>query len=312
MHSAFYLSILASIHLVVLAFISPTFWHDVLQQTPVHVIAAAGVVTVIVQTCKRLAPDMITGRWTLVVNLALSVAAVFVSMKPDMFWTQTTLTQLLEVFVMASGTHAVGRGLFKPKAAGSDNRAPMQVPYGSKQQDFAPADTQMTAIGIANLKMTEPPTADQRVRIRAGSTLPCLLAIGLLFGLTGCGIRAATPATAPPLPAGAADQTDAHANQVLRTIQGFMVPLARDIKSGKLQASPEQRHVLNVLDDYYNKASLAEQSYHHCMTVTAASVPAQPPNAVSCLTQAGLSQALASAEGAMATATASLPSSIIR
>lgn len=129
--------------------------------------------------------------------------------------------------------------------------------------------------------------------------VPCLL--------TGC-IHQAQSSTAPPLPAGAADATDANANRVLQDIQAFVTPFARDIKSGKLQATAGQRDALNTLDGYYNKAVTAEQSYHQCMTVTAAAVTpaAAPPNAVTCLSVAGLSGALADAQGAFTTAQATL------
>lgn len=264
----------------------PDFWHNVMQQTPVHVIAAAGSVALIVQAVKKMAPDFINGRWTLVVNLILSIAGVFVTMRPDQFWTQTTLTQVIVVFFTASGTHGVGKGLFGNGAQDA--------------QEQGSSDPQQN--GAANQQ--------------AGSA-PAQKALLMIFGLcamtlAGC-VHPATgvPAAPPPLPAGAADATDANANRVLQTIQGFMTPIVTEIKAGRLVLSPAQRAVLNKLDDYYNKAAIAENDYHHCMTVTAAVVaegasPMPAPNPATCLTESALAGALASAQSAFSTAQAAI------
>jgi hypothetical protein len=130
---------------------------------------------------------------------------------------------------------------------------------------------------------------------------PCLL-------LAGC-IHQPTGSPAPALPAGAADQVDAHANRVLQDIQAFVTPYARDIKSGKLKASGTQRAVLNRLDGFYNQAIVAEKQYHECMVVHT-SVSGAVTVSTACLASSGLSGALASAEGSFTDAQGAMAGAI--
>lgn len=135
-----------------------------------------------------------------------------------------------------------------------------------------------------------------------GGAVTALLVIGCLI-ITGCGIRATTPATAPPLPAGAADETDARANQALQTIQAFMKPIVRDIGSGKLQATPAQRSAIDNLDGLYNKAIVAEQGYHACMLTPGTTQAA-------CLATSALTGALSNAQSAFTAAQTALATGV--
>lgn len=89
--------------------LSPTFFHDVIAQTPVKVIAQAGSVAVLVQLVKTIAPKLVTGNVAILLNLAVSMAAVFVGMDPAHFWSETTLAQVLTVAAGAAGVHGTAR-----------------------------------------------------------------------------------------------------------------------------------------------------------------------------------------------------------
>jgi hypothetical protein len=107
-----------------LILLSPTFWHDLMAQTPVRVIALAGAVTVIVQLLKVIAPKLLSGRWAIAANVLVSVAAVFVGMKPANFWTETTLAQILAIAAAAAGVHGTAKSLFQRKATATQPAAP--------------------------------------------------------------------------------------------------------------------------------------------------------------------------------------------
>lgn len=249
---------LTALCLFFFAFLSPTFWHDLITQTPIHTIAIAAVIVGIIQALKAIAPNIITGRWIVVVNTTLAIGGVLIENGTSNFWTETTWARILVFVVAAAGTHGTAKTL-----SGSGD------------------DANGKPLGAAVL--------------------------ALFFGtamLAGCGIRAATPPTAPTtIPAGAADATDAHANQVLQAIQAFMKPIVRDIASGKLKATPAQRTAINTLDGFYNKAIVAEQGYHACM-FTPETTPA------ACLATSALTGALASAQGAFTAAQASLAAGV--
>ena len=89
--------------------ISPTFFHDVIAQTPVKVIALSGSVAVLVQLVKTLFPKLVTGNVAIALNVLVSVAGVFAVMDPAHFWTETTLAQVLTVAAGAAGVHGTAR-----------------------------------------------------------------------------------------------------------------------------------------------------------------------------------------------------------
>lgn len=256
--------------------LSPTFFHDLIAQTPTRMIAISASVLIVVQILKVAFPLTISGRVTVLINFVASIAGVFAGLDPAHFWSQTTLSQILVVFTAASGVHTITKTL-----AGQTTNA----------------DPVLDTLNRPNLT-------------RNAAGLVAILVMAGCLGVSGCGLRAATPATAPALPVGAADETDAHANDVLKTIEGFMKPIVRDIANGKLQATAGQKKAVNTLDGYYNRAVVAEKEYHYCMTVTAkvATLPpaAPAPNAATCLTEAGLTGALANAQSSFHTAQAAL------
>ena len=89
--------------------ISPTFFHDVIAQTPVKVIALAGSTAVLVQLVKTIAPKAVQGNWAVALNVLVSVAGVLAVMKPENFWTETALAQVLTVAAGAAGVHGTAR-----------------------------------------------------------------------------------------------------------------------------------------------------------------------------------------------------------
>lgn len=205
--------------------ISPTFWHDIWQQTPTRVIALAGSISALVQLVKKAAPNAISGKWTVAVNLALSVIAVFAGMKPANFWSQTTLSQLIVIFVAAGGIHGIAKA-FRP------------------QTDPAAGGNAGTANGNLGAKIAQP-----------------MILFVLLAGLaTLCGCAAKNTVTV--LPAGAINSTDANANRTLQTIHAFMANTTADIQAGKIQLNTAQLQALAKVDIALNTASLAEQAYH--------------------------------------------------
>ncbi len=118
--------------------------------------------------------------------------------------------------------------------------------------------------------------------------------------LCGCHVTAATPATAPALPAGAYDQTDAKANQTLQSMHAFALKMV----DGPLTAA--QAALLNKLDAALNVADAAEQSYHACLAATGIAPSATTGPNGPCLTAAGLTAALTAANTAFTTAQAGL------
>jgi hypothetical protein len=151
----------------------------------------------------------------------------------------------------------------------------------------------ISASGIRNTTKTLTGLSTTPDPDQGASGIHVVTALAMFFALSvvGCGIRAATPATAPALPAGAVDSVDAKANQALQTIQAFMTPVVRDIQNGKLAVSPAQRSAVNTLDGLYNKAIVAEQGYHACMLTPGTTQTA-------CLATSALTGALANAQGA--------------
>lgn len=104
--------------------LSPTFFHDLVAQTPVRVIALAGTVTVLVQAVKAVWPNAIGGKWAIALNLLMSLAAIFVGMSPTHFWSETTLAQVLMVAAAAAGVHGTAKSLSAKYAAVGEPAAP--------------------------------------------------------------------------------------------------------------------------------------------------------------------------------------------
>lgn len=91
--------------------LSPTFFHDLVAQTPVRVIALAGSVTVIVQLAKVCWPNAISGKTAVALNILTSVGGVLIATNPANFWSETTLAQVLQVAAAAAGVHATAKTL---------------------------------------------------------------------------------------------------------------------------------------------------------------------------------------------------------
>jgi hypothetical protein len=115
-----------ALHALALTFLSPTFLHDMMAQTSIRVIASASSVSILVQLVKVFFPEWICGRRVIAVNLLVSIAAVFIGMDPQHFWTQSTLAEILSVAGLATGVHSntktlLGQpiGVPDPKTGGS-------------------------------------------------------------------------------------------------------------------------------------------------------------------------------------------------
>jgi hypothetical protein len=214
------------LHIAFLFLLSPTFWHDLFTQTPTKVIAAAAVVTTVTQLIKKTAPDFFSGYVAMAINLAASVAAVYVGMNPANFWTETTAIQILVIFLGAAGIHSTAKSMSKPTA-----------------DPNAPSDAVKQPVMIGTMKGAAP---------------------SLLLFIAVCLISGCKPVNAPPAPLaiGAVDSVDSHANQILQTIHAFLLRVSTDVQSGAITLTPAQRQILDKANTSENLAALAEQAYH--------------------------------------------------
>lgn len=282
----------------------PELWAYLYAHLPIVICGLGAALAPSLQLIKKLIPA-ITGWKALAVNFVMSTLAVFAVTPADQFWTVAAWMHVIQISGIAAAIH----GTTKALAQGSSD--PTSAQLALNKQSAAnwpnPAPQRRTATG-------QTPTIAELDQAKAKSATTVLVLLLLCSSaLVGC-VHQAQPATPPPLPAGAVDQIDATANTTLQTIQAFMIPVIRDIKNGKLQATPQQRSAINTLDDVYNKASFAELAYRTCMTTTAAAVTATAnpitPSAT-CLVQAGLTAAMKTANTAFTEAQASLGSSLM-
>lgn len=141
--------------------ISPTFWHDLIAQTPTRLIAISGTVAVIVQLLKKADPDLVSGKVAVALNLVLSIVGVFVGMNPANVFSQTTLSQLAAVVAAAGGFHGVYKTFFPGKPASHSTPSFPAVP---------------------------------------GGVIPAIAVMMVLcLTISGCSVKAPTPATAPSI-----------------------------------------------------------------------------------------------------------------
>ena len=61
----------------------------------------------------------------IVANVVVSIAAVFVGMKPANFWTETTLAQILAIVAAAAGVHGTAKSLFAQRAVPTRSGKPL-------------------------------------------------------------------------------------------------------------------------------------------------------------------------------------------
>lgn len=125
------------------------------------------------------------------------------------------------------------------------------------------------------------------------------IVLGTVLAFTGCMHNAThtSPATLAP---GAADATDANANQTLQTLHAFAAGLSTSIQNGTLSLTATQRSAVDTMNKVLNTADLAEQTYHTCMTTGSA------PVSSTCLTASGLTAALTAATTTFASTQTSL------
>lgn len=134
--------------LVGLIFLSPTFWHDLMVQTPVRVIALAGSVAVLEQLVKVFLPKLVSGKIAIAFNVVLSVAGVLAGMNPANFWTETTLAQVLMVAAAAAGVHGTAKSLSARWAAvGAPQPAPLPPAGGAWAGEDSPNKRQPVSGG---------------------------------------------------------------------------------------------------------------------------------------------------------------------
>lgn len=145
------------ISLVGLVFLSPTFWRDLLVQTPVRVIALAGSVAVLEQLVKVLLPKLVSGKVAIAFNVVLSVAGVFVGMNPANFWTETTLAQVLMVAAAAAGVHGTAKSLSARWAAVGTPQPASLPPAGGGWATAGMGSTGSVGIGNSAMKLNTSP-----------------------------------------------------------------------------------------------------------------------------------------------------------
>ena len=228
--------------LVCLAFfflLSPNFWHGLLSNTPAKVIAAAAVVSMLVQLVKQFAPNVISGKVAMAVNLATSLSAVFLTLDPTHFWSLQTLQSVAVVFTAAAGIHSTAKSLFKAPPE-EEPAAPAEPGYfidPNGKKSLAPG-ANSRAIGLV-------------VTLLMGSIL-----------ISGCGrtATASAPQAAPAI--GAVDQVDQKANQDLQAIHAFLATVADNIRVGQLVLSSDQVKIVDNADRAANVAQAAERAYH--------------------------------------------------
>jgi hypothetical protein len=190
---------------------------------PVKLVAIAGIVYVVLQAIKAKYPA-IGGTWAIVLNGLLTFAGLLSVAHPGDISTAAFWSNLLLTIAGSAGLHGTVRSLTQ----------------GS--QDPAPAQTSNVGMKAAGL----------------------VLAFAVGFAVTGCALKATatTTATAPTLPAGAVDQTDANAFKVLRPAHDFAASISADIQSGKLTVTATQKTAVTSMNKALNIADAAEQSYH--------------------------------------------------
>lgn len=109
------------------------FWMMIYAHTAVSVAAGAATSTVLVQLLKTMLPALVNGKKAVAVTLAMAgavvaaghVAAVYLGMNPQGFWSEAELNQVLAIAAAASAVHGTAKALLG-KPAGSGN-IPQQV-----------------------------------------------------------------------------------------------------------------------------------------------------------------------------------------
>jgi hypothetical protein len=221
--------------LAAVALFSSAFWIDLWHQTPTRVIAIATFVSGVTQLVKRAVPNgAIQGRWAVLVNLGLSIVGVFAGMQPANFMSQTTLSQLVVIFIAAGGIHGIAQAFRAPASA-------LPPPQTAPPQ-------QQNSAGLA--------TKAPLVLLIIG----CAGYLMFALALTGCAPKQPVMAT---LPAGAINQVDAQANRALQTVHAFMKNTTADVQAGKIRISAAQLQAIVDVNTALNAADLAEQAYHN-------------------------------------------------
>lgn len=235
-------------HTAVLAVISIIVWSAVWAALPVKLAAIAGSAFVIIATLKKIFPSL-GGWYAMALNIALSVCGVLMVATPQDFSNPNFWAGLMLTIASASGIQGVVKQATAPATLpGSDQK--MQVGQGQTGNSGAIPQS------------------------RGGTTAALILCLALSFGLSGCGLRASTPPTAPAvLPTGAADQVDADTNKALRPAHDFAASISTDVISGKLKVTAGQQQALEQFNRSLNTADAAEKSYHGCMTAVVIPAP---------------------------------------
>lgn len=220
--------------LLIAVIVATAFW----AALPVKLVALSGVVYVLVAGIKKIFPAL--GGWQAVaINVALSVAGVLMVAKPGDLADPTFWASLMMTAAAAAGIHGTVRSATKDEPAkNTDVTGTVQV-----QDDVKASFSNEAAV----------------------KNILSLMLVGVLMGsMLGCKPAAAgTPGTAPALPAGAVDQTDATAYQTLKPAHDFAASVSADVQSGKVTLTDSQKLALESLNRALNVADTAEQTYHN-------------------------------------------------
>ncbi len=108
----------------------------IFQTTAVRVAVTACVVCLLVQLCKRFAPNLLSGYVAIAANVVVSAAGVWmvevmrgIGTDPSQVFSGKTLTELLAVAVTAAAIHGTSKDLSKSKTA-DPQQATMAKPQG--------------------------------------------------------------------------------------------------------------------------------------------------------------------------------------
>lgn len=168
---------------------SATFWQSAFAQTPVRVIAAAGVVATLTQILKKLYPA-IAGKYAMLLNLVFSIATVLSATTPADFWTQSTWGKIVAIFAAAAGAHSTYRALRPGAAPGPDKTQSSPAMEGSNQYQNASVAVQAASqsasclTGSAGSASSDPSVGQPIAKVVTNLALLALLGGSVM--LTGC------------------------------------------------------------------------------------------------------------------------------